>query len=386
MKYFFCKASLILLFVIGGLSQQTSAQITSEQKSMNQIKVEIVARLKQMPGNIAVTPDGRIFLSLHPFGEPEFRVVELLSDGNTRPFPNSQWSGAPKADGVGLTAVIGIRADKNGVVWMLDMGSKKVVPKLVAWNTKTDKLERVITLPANATVPNSFHQDFVIDWVNNSIIIADTGRADLGGASTPALVIVNLKTGEARRVFENHPSLQPEEERLLVDNQPVTASFGGKMIEPKLGLNPITIDAAAEFVYYGAMNGTNLYRVRTADLSNSTLSTKELAERVKRFGAKPLSDGIIADNTGNVYSGDVNNNAIGVTLPRGGYRRLFQDEKLLRWVDGFSTSSDGYIYATVNQLHRHPTLNGGKDGRQPPYLIIRFKPFQKSLAKEQGEQ
>src|SRR5687768_12327409 len=95
-----------------------AAPAISQLSAVNEL--EVVATLTQGPGNIAVTPEGRIILSQHQFYSPEFRVVELLKDGRTVPFPSEQWARAPGADGVGLNSVLGIRSDRNGVVWMLD--------------------------------------------------------------------------------------------------------------------------------------------------------------------------------------------------------------------------------------------------------------------------
>ena len=88
-------------------------------------ELEVAVRLDDRPGNPALTPDGRLIVSLHPFpfGEPSpYRVVEVMEDGGTRPFPNEAWSTAPDEAGVGLSAVIGVQSDRRGVVWILDMG------------------------------------------------------------------------------------------------------------------------------------------------------------------------------------------------------------------------------------------------------------------------
>ena len=66
-------------------------------------ELEVAARLDDRPGNPALTPDGRLIVSLHPFpyGEPSpYRVVEVLEDGGRRPFPNEVWSAGPEEDGV----------------------------------------------------------------------------------------------------------------------------------------------------------------------------------------------------------------------------------------------------------------------------------------------
>jgi sugar lactone lactonase YvrE len=341
-------------------------------------KVEVIAKLAERPGNIAVTPDGRILMSLHPFGNPKYRVVELLPDQTTRPFPTAQWSQAPNRNGVGFDAVIGLESDRNGVVWMLDKGGVKgSVPKLVAWNTQQNKLVRVIQIPEPAFQPNSFMQDLSVDLDHQAIYIADMSRGDLIGVSNPAIVVVDLKTGLSRRALVNHQSLQPERgANFRIDSRALMVSNGkGGWVQPELGLNPITIDPKNEWVYYGAMNSRSLYRVRTTDLLNPSLSPAQVGAKVERYGDKAISDGISIDSSGNVYVTDVNANAIGVTTQKGQYRVLYKDDAVLSWADGMSYGSDGFFYVTVNQLHRNAALNGGKDTSKPPYLIIRFKPL-----------
>lgn len=48
--------------------------------------VEIVAQFEKRPGNPAVSPDRRIFLSMQPLDNPDYRVIELLPDGTSKPF------------------------------------------------------------------------------------------------------------------------------------------------------------------------------------------------------------------------------------------------------------------------------------------------------------
>jgi hypothetical protein len=36
-----------------------------------------------------------------------------------------------------------------------------------------------------------------------------------------------------------------------------------------------------------------------------------------------------------------------------------------------SIGADGYLYFTVNQLERQPSLQGGKDLRERPYRLVR---------------
>ncbi len=161
---------------------------------------------------------------------------------------------------------------------------------------------------------------------------------------------------------------------MVSDGVPVTGVRpDGSAGELQLGLNPITIDARDEWVYYGALHGRSLYRVRTTDLLDRVLGAAELAARVERVGPKAVCGGITIDAAGNVYVTDVEQHAIGVLRPGGTYE-LHVKDAALQWPDGFSAGPDGYIYVTINQLNRTASLQGGKN-EAPPYLIARFRPI-----------
>ncbi len=351
------------------LATAASAQAPAQQQPVHDARLEVVATLREGPGNIAVTPEGRIILSQHQFYAPDFRVVELLKDGRTVPFPNDAWARAPGADGVGLHSVLGIRSDGQGVVWMLDNGGK--VPRVVAWNTRTNKLHRIIPIAAPATRPGSFHNDLAVDRKNGALYLAD-----FGGDKGPAIVVVDLQTGKSRRVLEGHGSVQAEDIATVIEGRPLRQKQpDGSVTLGRVGLNPITIDPAAQWVYFGAMHSDDLWRVRTRDLLNARLSADELGKRVERYGTKPPSDGISVDAGGHVYVTDIVAKAIGVTSPDGRYRVLAQDDERLAWADGISAGPDGWMYATVNKLHRSAALNAGENLSRPPYYVVRFRPL-----------
>ncbi len=314
------------------------------------------------PGNIAVTPDGRLVMSLHQFYGTEFKVVEVLPNGSVQPFPNADWASTPDENGIGLNNVLGIRADGDGVVWMLDNPGEGGTGRLVGWDTRSDRLHRIIYLAPPVIPDNTFLNDFAVDLYHDAIYIADTA-----GGSNSALIVVDLQTGYARRVLEGNPSMQPEDIALVVDG--TTTMLGGQ--EARIGVNPITLDPSNEWVYYGPMSGQSLYRIRTTDLLDTSLSPEALAAQVERFGDRPISDGITIDGGGNIYISDITHDAIGVVDPSGAYQVLYQSEDL-SWADGFGFGPDNYIYVTINQLHLSPALNQGEDRSQPPYYLLRF--------------
>jgi sugar lactone lactonase YvrE len=321
---------------------------------------EVWARLVVPPGNITVTPEGRVIVSLHQFFEPQNRVIEIRPDGSFVPFPNAAWNLASSSI-TAFDSVLGLQSDPNGVVWLLDNGLRGgTTPKLVAWDTRKDRLARIIHLPRPAIAEDSFLNDLVVDAHRRAIYITDPA-----GGEDAALIVVNLDTGLARRVLEGHNSVVPENVDLAIDEEPVGL--------PHVGANPIALDAPRGLVYFGPMSSTSLYRISADDLCNESLSDSDLAARVERFSDKPICDGIIADPAGNIYVTDLAANAVGVINPKGAYRLLFRDPAL-SWPDAFAFGPDGLLYVVANQLHRSPRVNQGENLATTPFCIFRGRP------------
>jgi quercetin dioxygenase-like cupin family protein len=129
------------------------------------IQPEIYAEVKEAVGNIAFTPQGELVYSNHPFFNPKIRVMKYdAKSKQSSPFPNLEWNSPRNTDDHYLSNVLGIRNDANGIIWMLDMGQRNVItPKIVGWNTRTDKLERILYLPASSLVKESQPNDMVVD-------------------------------------------------------------------------------------------------------------------------------------------------------------------------------------------------------------------------------
>lgn len=329
-------------------------------------EIEIVAEFssEHPPGNIAITTKGRLFMSQHQFFGAPLRVVEVMEDGSVRAYPNEAWSGKPGDRGIGLHEVLGLRADKNGILWMLDRSPGEGQPgKIVGWNTITEELALVIYLPQPIIRDSPFLNDLAIDLKHDAIYISDTA-----GGEDSALIVVDINTGFARRVLEGDKSTRPEDIEIEIDNRVIKLGD----TPAKIGVNPITVDPKNKWVYYAPMSGTSLYRIATEDLLNQSLSAEELSSRVERYGEKPICDGITVDGAGNVYITSITDHAIGVVDETGKYRTLYQDDKLLSWTDGMAFSKDNEIYVTVSQLQNSPALNNGEDASQPPFYIVKF--------------
>lgn len=334
------------------------------------VQLETVAALDVAPGNITVTPQGDQIISLHNFHSPDMQVVQLAEDGTLTPFPNEALSTVGSTDPLALDNVLGLRSDSAGRVWMLDMGNASgVTPKILAWDTVSDELHRVIELPEPATVASSGVNDLILDEQNGKIYIADPAAGD-----EAALIVVDTESGESRRVLQGDRSTVAEDAELEINGRPTVRHAAGENSPHRTGADSIALDSDAEWLYYGPLHGTTMYRISTAALNDSSLSPEELAAAVEDYSEKPFSDGISIDNQDNLYLTDLANDAITVIKPDRTSEIFVQDERL-NWPDSLSYGPDGYYYVVTNQLHLTAALNGGQAEAQPPFHVLRFAPL-----------
>lgn len=354
-------AAAVSVYFIG----QSSVVAQNGVAQSGELEVYAEFSAENPPGNIAITPEGRVIMSQHPFyGEPSsLKVVEIEADKSTSPFPNMDWNSPLDKNGIGLNSILGVRADETGVVWMLDQINGEGQPgRIVGWDTLNDELSQVIYLSQPVIKSTSFLNDLAVDRDNNKIYMTDTAGDE------SALIVIDLTTGLSRRVLEGDISTRPEDIPIVIDGR--TMNFQG---EPaKIGADAITIDPENEWVYYAPMSGESLYRISTKDLIDESLSAEALSSKVQRYGDKPICDGITVDGSGNVYITSITDHSIGVVEANGEYRTLYQDDRLLSWTDGMAFGADNYVYVTANQLQNSAPLNSGEDDSEPPFYVVRF--------------
>ena len=232
---------------------------------------------------------------------------------------------------------------------------------LDVWLEYSNRETRTYHLPCQTSVDeNSFLNDLAIDLTHNAIYIADTGTA--------SILVVDLKTGSVRRTLSSSAQTKPEDNDMIIDGRVVT--LNGQ--PSRIGINPITIDAKDEYVYFGAMSGTKDLPHQNKHLLNPDLTESALVKRIETYADKPFSDGITIDNAGNVYITAITQDAIGVSKPDGTYEKIFERDDL-SWPDGFAVGPDNFIYVTINELHRSPVLNNDVNATQGEFKVIRFK-------------
>ncbi|WP_372644584.1 L-dopachrome tautomerase-related protein [Ancylomarina sp.] len=158
--------------------------------------------------------------------------------------------------------------------------------------------------------PASYINDLRIDERNNCIYMTDSGE--------PGIVVFNLSTKESKRVLDNHYSTKAETDYLTIN---------GVKWNNTVHSDGIAFNSKTNRLYYHSLTRYNLYSV-SADLLNN--GDKEQIEADVKLVAKTATpDGMIFDDKGILYFGDLENNKIQYLTLNGKINTLCEGEKIM---------------------------------------------------------
>lgn len=338
------------------LEDRSTQPLFSAEKDL-----EVCAELDYPPGNIAVSPEGRVFFSFHPAGKPPIHIAELVLN-HVVPYPDKD------AQEEKFTSPLSLRIDRQNRLWVLDYGAygfRKV--KLYAFDLNSNQLVHEFQFPRNIAGHGSMLNDFQVDTEGKKIYIADTSAL----AQNQAIIVYDVEKKKARRLLKKHPSVRNGSYAVRIHGKPLKI-FG--IFKPKFGVDSIALSRDNRWLYYAPLNGGVLYRIEVSALNNETLSEKELGERAEKFADIPMSDGITTDDAGNIYITDMENAAIHRIDQAGKLQTLFKDPRILRWPDGFSFGPGGLLYLTDSALQDIMMKSARWIKKSRPYYIYRFHP------------
>ena len=328
---------------------------------------------------VAVSENSHLFVNqpfwLEDHTESVWEVVKGGADSTARdrlrPYPNAEWnqrwtpSLSPQDHFISVQSVY-IDPRNASTLWVLDPASpmmEGVVPggaKLVEIDLATDEVVRTVVFDSTVAPRMSYLNDVRVD--------AQQQWAYITGSSLGALVVVNLGTGEARRVLEEHPSTKPDSSYVVtVDGNELRLPSGAPA---RFAADGIALGRDDQHVYYRAINGLNLYRLPAEALQDPALSNEALAAQVELVDETVVTDGMLIDEAGNVYHTAVERDAVIRYTAAGRLETVVQSEKLL-WPDSYAMSPEGDLYVTTSQLHLLPMFNDGADLRTAPHRVFK---------------
>ena len=322
--------------------------------------VEKVLAYPEPIGNLAVSASGRLFFTVHPEARPPGnRLLEYVA-GAAVPFPD----GASQQ--TLFDTVLGITIDRQNRLWTIDHGNHGFGNvRLLGFDLDTGDLVHDQRFDKSIAPPGSLLQDLQVSFDGRTIVIADASF----WRKRPAIVVYDVATASARRLLESDPSVAAGD--YMIQSEGRNMTFLGGVLTMRGGVDGIAL--AEDWLYFGALNGSVLYRIALDDLLDPALPDSQLAARVERYADKPLSDGLSIDVEGNVYVTAVEHNAV---------FKIGQDREPLtlvrsaqiRWPDALSFGPDGWLYVADSALSEVVFRSRSHIEANGPYHVFRFRP------------
>jgi sugar lactone lactonase YvrE len=324
---------------------------------------------QQVTGIGVSTKSGRIFVNFPYWSDEHSISVAEIVNGQPNAFPNEDWNkwqtGNDKA-GSHFICVQSVVVDDQDNLWVLDPAAPKMQeivkggPKLVKIDLRTNQVVQTIPFGDDIAPNKSYLNDVRIDTRSGIAFITDSGKG--------AIIVVDLRSGKARRLLDGHPSTQPEKGfRLVVDGKELIDEQ--KKAPPQIASDGIALDAKNGYLYYHALTAHKLYRVKTTYLIDENLSEKDLASKVENVGRTPAPDGMLEAPDGSLYLTDLEHNAVVHWDPASKHVEQAIADKRLTWPDTLSWGPDGELYVTASQIENMPRFNNGKSTRTEPYKL-----------------
>jgi sugar lactone lactonase YvrE len=334
-------------------------------------EAEVVAvSPEQMWTGVTVSHGGRIFVSYPRWGDTVRFTVAELRDGEAVPYPDQPTNVFDDATvGERLVSVQSVVVDPADRLWLLDTGSVELGPtmpggpKLVCVDLERDEISRMIHLPSDVALETSYVNDVRFDLRRGEAGMAFITDSTDSGPN--GIIVVDLASGRSWRRLHDHPSTKAEDGFVAVIE-------GRPLDQLLMGSDGIAISHDGERLFYCPLASRRLYSVAVDALADPALPEDAVARTVVDHGDKGASDGLESDAQGRVYATNYEHGAILRRTTDGTWEPLLYDARLL-FVDTLSLATDGYLYMTVNALHRQPQYQDGTDLRPRPYALLRTR-------------
>jgi sugar lactone lactonase YvrE len=320
---------------------------------------------QQVTGVGVSTKSGRVFVNFPTWSDDHFLSVAEIIKGKPEAFPNKEWNkpGAPESHFVCVQSVV---VDDRDNLWSLDSAAPKMQavvkggPKLVKVDLATNTVVQTIPFGEDVAPVKSYLNDVRIDTAAGTAFMTESGKG--------AIIVADLKTGKARRLLDGHKSTQPESDvKLTVDGKQLIDQ--NKKSPPQIASDGIALDTKNGYLYYHALTGHTLYRIKTSYLTDEKLSKSELEAKVETVTQTPAPDGMLEASDGSIYLTDLEGGAIvRWNAAANKIEPIIADKRLL-WPDTLSWGAKGELYVTASQIEKMARFNNVKSTRTEPYKL-----------------
>ena len=336
-------------------------------------KLEPVATFEHQVTGVAVAKDGRVFVNFPRWTEDAPVSVAEVKGGKLVPYPDEGWNSwrnarkdqvTPNDHWVCVQSVVA----NGGSLWVLDPAApalEKIVkggPKLVQIDLATNKVVRTYPFDERVAPEGSYPNDIRFSPDGEWGYLTESGRG--------AILVINLKSGEIRRLLDGVSSTQAEKGVVVkTDGRELRRPDG---VQPTFNADGIELSKDGATLYWQAISSHTLYSVPTEALRDANLSPQDLEARVKKEGETVLADGLWMSGRGQFFFTSVEDGSVKLRGPDGKYANAVQDKRL-RWPDSMAEGPDGKIYVTGSHIMDNRWFNP-KAGVATRTELWRFTP------------
>ncbi|RBM08562.1 L-dopachrome tautomerase-related protein [Novacetimonas cocois] len=358
------------LMLLLGAPLQAHAGDSVDHGAIPTRNISVVARFSDMqPSGIAALPDGRLVLAF-PRSAADHRGPRLavLKDGRPVPFPDAATQDR-------LISPLGMTVDATGRLWVVDEGTvagEKTPPRpaLIGMDARTGKILATIALdPSTGATRDDGHvNDVRVDMTHGAggtAYVSDTSTAD-----HPAIIVVDIATGRARRVLENAPSTRAQPDFAMeLDGQMLQYSPTHPVMGQG-GIDGVTLSADSSRLYWQPLSSRRLYSAPTAVLSDPAATPAQVERAVRDEGETVVVDGMATAPDNSLYLTDIEHHAIVRRAPDGHLSMVAHDPRLIA-PDSLALVGKT-LWLTVGQWSRLPVFHDGHDMEERPWLLVRI--------------
>jgi len=313
-------------------------------------KLQRVASFDHQVTGVAVAQDGRIFVNFPRWTEDSPVSVAEVKGGRIVPFPDEGWNSwrnakrdeiSPGDHWVSVQSVVA----NGGSLWVLDPAApalEQIVkggPKLVQIDLATNKVVRTYPFSEQVAPQGSYLNDIRFSPDGAWGYLTDSGRG--------ALLVIDLKSGEIRRMLDGVSSTQAEKSVQVKTDGKVLRRPDGRA--PTFNADGIELSPDGATLYWQAISSRTLYSVPTAALRDASLSSQDLEARVKKEGDTVPADGLWMTRQGRMFVTSPEDDSVKLRGPDGKLATVVQDKRL-RWPDSMAEGPDGQLYVTSSRI------------------------------------
>ncbi|MBB3222594.1 L-dopachrome tautomerase-related protein [Pseudoduganella umbonata] len=318
-------------------------------------QLQVVAQSNDMVWNAVAVDGWRVFVAGPRWTGSKGPAVGLLdAAGKPQPYPDAAWNGWRKgaASARAFVNVNAIHMDGKGSLWVVDSGSPDFggdpLPhgaKAVQIDLRTNRVTRVVEFGPDVALPGSYVDD--IRFNGKHAYLTDAGK--------PGIIVLDLVTGDTRRVLDGSPATTALADRQIEVAGRIMRGADGKPL--RVNADPFELSPDGRHLYFGPLSGP-WSQVETRLLDDPTVDAAALERAVKPWADLPPTGGTAMDRHGNLYFSDLKTSSLKKRTPDGRVMTVIQDDRL-HWVDAPVIDAAHRIWLPVPQMDRNALFNDG---------------------------